>query len=102
MAMQIRSFQKVIAAAGTEVQLSDTSICAKWVRVAAVCATATHVMYIGASDVASTTGDAIPHGQAWVYNGVNSSGHVESIDLSTIWVDAQTTNDKVTVSYLQA
>ncbi len=105
MGMQIKSFQKAVTTAGTEVQLTTVKISAKWVRITAVCVTATNKMYIGndgAAAVSNATGDSILHGQAWVYGGVDSSGHVESVDLSSIWVDSDANGDKVTVSYLPA
>ena len=77
-----------VTTAGTEVQVSATSVPIKGITIKALAAN-TGTMYVGSSTVASTNGYPLAAGQAISFDISN---------LNTVWVDASVNGEKV--SYL--
>lgn len=89
--------QGTVAASGTEVRASSTSV-DKVVKIYISCpATNTGSIYVGDSSVSTTRGIEVPKGTTLVLCEDNGG----YIDLQEIWVDAASSGDKFNVSYLQ-
>lgn len=99
-AFQIGSFQKSVAAAGTDEKLTTINPVQSIVCVAS--ADNTGAVYIGAEGVASSTGIVLePEGVWGVSSPVQSGNQTNQIDPELIWIDAETNANKVSCSWVR-
>ena len=98
---QIRTGQATVTTAGTAVQLSTTSTIARRLKVKALAGNTGNV-YVGDSDVSSTTGWELDGGEEIIFDDNTSvpRGSEKEFDLSTTYVDAATNGDKVMFFYI--
>lgn len=98
----LKSGAKTVAAAGTRVALSTSSIWARGLRLSAPAANA-GVVYIGDVSVAASNGISIAAGTILSFADLfaNSHGELPAINLAQVYVDAATNGDKITFAYLE-
>lgn len=92
--------QVVVASAGTRVPLSASLLASDNVAIQAHPDNAGHI-YVGDSSVDSTHGWVLVPGQFITIEGSRRPSGSDSIDMSSIWVDAATDGDKVQWGYLK-
>ena len=97
MPAQLKVIRKVVATAGTQLQLTTETT---WVFWAVFSAEAS--AYIGNSDVSSTTGRRILSTDPDLVIPPYATVPQQPFDLSTVWVDVDTDGDAVQVVYLEA
>ncbi len=88
-----------IANVGTRVQLSSSQFCTPCVVITANHGNTNNV-FIGTSAV--TTSDyfvCLAAGQSWNFVGTSAGGQGEDVDITCLYADTQTNNNKVHVGY---
>ena len=95
----IYSFSQVVTAAGTRVALTATRTPASWATIKAIKTSGsanTGNIYVGGDDVSSALGYVLTAGQTVTLEACAGQTY---IDLSTVYIDAGTSNDEVKVIY---
>ena len=99
MAVDLRGLNTTVAAAGTPVPVSATSIKAPGCTIRAN-PTNVGTIYVGGVNLGLNTRAAeLNAGDAIEIVGPNIGGTEEEIDLSKIYIDSSSSGDKVTVAY---
>jgi hypothetical protein len=98
MPAQLKVIRKVVATAGTQLQVTATT--GTWVFWAVF--SAERSAYIGNSDVSATTGRRILSMDDDLVIPPYATVPQQPLDLSTVWVDVDTDGDAVQVVYLEA
>lgn len=98
MKYSLKSGQKTVATAGTQLALSSSGTWARNLYLAAPAANA-GAIYIGDSNVDSATGYAMAPGASVALSSL--LGHDIAVYLDDIYVDAANNGDKVTFLYLE-
>jgi hypothetical protein len=98
MKMQLKTGQKVIATAGTQLALSSSSVWAYCLKFLAP-STNTGAAYVGDSTVDATTGLPIAAGSAVAAPG--SDNPEIAINLNAIYGDVTTNGDVIAYAYLE-
>lgn len=94
----LKSFQKIVATAGTELPLTATSILVSKCRIRALDGN-TGLVYVGDSTVSSTNGYPLTKGDELVLEALLDNQDKNQLDLSAIYVDAASNADGVAVIY---
>jgi hypothetical protein len=97
MPAQLKVIRKVVATAGTQLQLTTESTWVLWAVFSAE-----RSAYIGNSDVSATTGRRILSMDDDLVIPPYATVPQQPFDLSTVWVDVDTDGDAVQVVYLEA
>lgn len=98
----LATFQKTVAAAGTQERLSATQLEVSEFSVKALGAN-TGKIYIGDADVDSTTGYEISADQAFNWSDVQEWQFRQNsawIDLKDVWIDSSVSAEGVCVAYV--
>lgn len=103
MAVAIATVSKNVTTAGTRVALSATSLVVREFEVQAK-TTNTGIIYLGASDVASSNGRQLTAGDSWamaslVQDDKESTPNI-TIDLANVYIDSSVDGEGVIVTYL--
>ena len=97
MAIVLNSFTKSVTTAGTQVQLSATTLLVYSATIVAKAAN-TQKIYIGGANVDNTYG-ALSAGNGIGIGDVEKNGHDDYVDLSKIWIDSDVNGEGVNVFY---
>lgn len=97
----LKTGQKTVATAGTQLALVSSSTWARTLRLTAPASNA-GLVYIGDSNVDSSTGIAIAAGDTLSFSDLLSAqnGDIPLINLASVYVDAANNGDKITFAYL--
>jgi hypothetical protein len=93
-----KAIQKTVTTAGTEVQVSSGVLTVRSCVIQALAANAGKI-YVGGSDVDSTHGAHLSPGASLTLEAPGDP--TAYIDLTNVYVDAETNGDKVNVLYLE-
>jgi len=96
---KVKQFTKTVASAGTAEPLSATDLFSYSIEIAAL-DTNTGKVYVGDSDVDSTTAAGLDAGKAITMSGPLINGNQYEIRVDQIYVDAATNGEGVSITYL--